>query len=316
LYTAPPGVIGVQNPTPTPAPTPAADPFDDLSIDALAARAYGGGALQIVETLETTADFTRYLIVYPSDGLNIYGFMNLPHGEGPFPIVIALHGYVSPRAYSILDYTTRYADALARAGYLVLHPNLRGYPPSDNGPNRFRIGFAVDVLNLIALARAQGGQPGPLHAGNPNALGLWGHSMGGGVSLRVLTISPDVRAAVLYGSMSGDERKNYERVRLWSNGERGREELSTPEETLRRISPIYYLDRVQAVVSVHHGENDETVPLEWSLDLCERFQALGKTVDCHTYPDQPHNFQGEGDALFIQRTIAFFETLLKRVPGP
>ncbi len=311
-----PASAAMQDATPTAAPSPTADPYAGLSIDHLAARSYGGGELQIIEAMETNEAFTRFLIVYPSDGLRIYGFMNAPHGQGPFPVVIAVHGYINPGVYTTLDYTTRYADALASAGYLVIHPNLRGYPPSDNGPNKFRVGFAVDVLNLIALVRGQGGQPGPLQTANPNAIGLWGHSMGGGVSLRVITISPDVRAAVLYGSMSGDERKNYERVRVWSNGARGREELSTPDDVLHRISPINYLDRVQAVLGVHHGESDETVPLAWSLDLCERFLALGKTVDCHTYPGQPHTFQGDGDQLFIRRTIAFFDTLLKRVPTP
>jgi dipeptidyl aminopeptidase/acylaminoacyl peptidase len=50
-------------------------------------------------------------------------------------------------------------------------------------------------LNLIALIKQQGGKPGPLQLADPNAIGLWGHSMGGGVSIRVITVSPDVKAA-------------------------------------------------------------------------------------------------------------------------
>jgi len=65
--------------------------------------------------------------------LSICGFANLPHGEGPSPVIIVLHGYIDLEIYQMLDYTTHYADALASAGYLVLHPNLRGYPPSDEG---------------------------------------------------------------------------------------------------------------------------------------------------------------------------------------
>src|SRR4029453_5012673 len=103
------------------------------------------------------------------------------------------------------------------------------------------------VLNLIALVKEQSGRAGPLEDADPNAIGLWGHSMGGGISTRVLTISPDVRAAVLYGAMSGDEQKNYRRIfHYFSNGTRGQEELNTPAEAFQRISPINYLDRVQA----------------------------------------------------------------------
>ncbi len=94
--------------------------------------------------------------------------MNVPQGDGPFPVVLVLHGYVDPATYNTLTYTTRYADALARAGYLVIHPNFRNWPPSDNGPEEYRVGQAVDVLNLIALVQKQGGQPGPLQHADPN----------------------------------------------------------------------------------------------------------------------------------------------------
>ena len=296
-------------PSPTVSPTP--DPFAGLSIDELAARFYGAGMVTIVETLGTFPDFTRYLIRYPSDDLTIYGFMNVPAGEGPFPVVIAIHGYIDPAEYGTLDYTTPYADALARAGFLVLHPNLRGYRPSDSGPNLFRVGMAIDVLNLIGLVRQTGGLPGALAQANPDAIGLWGHSMGGGISLRVLTISPEVDAAVLYAAMSGDERQNYEAIYRWSDGQRGLAELSIPVDALTHISPIFYLERIQAAVSIHHGRNDELVPLDWSLDLCQRLSELDKVVECFTYNGQPHTFTGEGNEVFMQRVNDFFERYLK-----
>lgn len=299
--------------SPSPTPSPTADPFAGLTIDDLSVRLPAEGEVQALEVLAENGLFTRYLISYPSDGLAIYGFMNLPKGEGPFPVIVAVHGYVDPWRYETLDYTTRYADALASASYLVLHPNLRGYPPSEDGPNRFRIGFAIDVLDLISLVAQTGGQPGALEQADPGRIGLWGHSMGGGISVRVMTVSPEVRAVVLYGAMSGDERLNYERIYyVFSEGARGQEELATPQEDLQRISPIYYLERVKAAVSIHHGEVDQEVPLEWSEDLCERLQGLEKAVECFTYPGQPHTFYGDADTLFIQRNIAFFDRYLKQ----
>jgi len=311
--TVPPTATPTATPTPTPTatPSPTPDPYAGLTIADFAAREYGGGELQVEETLAVTEAFTRTLITYPSDGLTIHGFMNVPQGEGPFPVVLVLHGYIDPDIYTTLAYSTRYADSLARAGYLAIHPNLRGFPPSDTGPDRFRVGMAVDVLNLMALVRQQGGEPGPLERADPDVIGLWGHSMGGGIALRVITVDPHVRAAVLYGSMSGDERQNYERILYWTGGERGQEELDTPEEALRRISPIFHLGRIQAAVSIHHSETDEVVPLEWSLDLCERLQALDKPVECFTYAGLPHTFRGEGDLLFMQRAAAFFDQHLK-----
>ena len=297
--------------TPTITPTP--DPYAGLGIEDLRLRSYGGGQIEQLETMAVNSYFTRTLMLYPSDGLSIYGFMDVPRrGVPPYPVVIAIHGYIEPSIYNTLDYTTGYADALAQAGYIVLHPNLRGYPPSDDGDNRFRVGMAIDILNLIALAKAAAGQPGPLELAAPGEIGLWGHSMGGGISTRVLTVSPDVKAAVLYGAMSGDERKNYERIfHYFSNGARGQEELSAPDEALQRISPVYFFDRIRAAVSIHHGEEDADVPPVWSAETCRRLKDLGVDVECFTYPGQSHTFHGDGDALFVQRTIEFFNRYLK-----
>jgi dipeptidyl aminopeptidase/acylaminoacyl peptidase len=262
--------------------------------------------------MAVTQAFTRTMFAYPSDGLNIFGFMDVPRrGQPPYPVVIALHGYIDPSTYNTLDYTTRYADSLANAGYLVLHPNLRGYLPSDSGSNLLRVGMAIDVLNLIALVKQQSGLPGPLQLADSNAIGLWGHSMGGGISIRVLTVSRDVRAAVLYAPMSGDEKQNFTAINQWSGGTRGLEEVEIPDQELLTISPIFYLDRIQAAISIHHGENDQLIPPEWSADLCQRLQNLGKDVECFTYPGQLHTFSGEGELLLKQRVIDFFNRKLR-----
>lgn len=291
-------------PSATPSPTP--DPYADLTIEALRRRSYGDGSIRIERVLAVTSAFTRTLVAYPSDGLTVYGFMNVPRGHGPFPVVIVLHGYVDPARYQILAYTTRYADAFARAGFLVLHPNYRNHPPSDEGPNPFRVGYAIDVLNLIALLPT-------LPMAQPEAVGLFGHSMGGGIALRVLVVHPGVKAAVLYGSMSADERKNFERVLQWSGGRRGREELNTPEEALQRIAPLFYLQDIAAPIQIHHGAADTVVPPEWSRELYARLQALGKTVEWYEYPGQPHTFPAgsAADRLLLERSIAFFRKYLR-----
>src|SRR5215207_5698587 len=303
----------VQTATFTPLPTvsPTADPYYPWSIDQLRLRTYGGGQIELLEVLMQNLYFTRYLMRYPSDGLNIYGFADIPNDEEPHPVIIALHGYIDPSIYSTLDYTTHYADAIASAGYIVLHPNLRGYTPSDDGENLFRVGMAIDVLNLIALVQSQSGGADSLRTALPDQIGLWGHSMGGGITTRVLTVTDDVRAAVLYGAMSGDEQKNYEAIRQWSGQTRGLEELNVPVEALNRISPMYFFQNITAAVSMHHGTADGTVPLDWSITTCDQLTSLGKNVQCHYYENMPHTFYGTGDEEFIQNTVQFFSQTLK-----
>ncbi|MCB8945092.1 MAG: alpha/beta fold hydrolase [Ardenticatenaceae bacterium] len=306
-------------PSPTPIPPTATatatitpDPYAPLTIAALAAREYGGGLLDIVDTLEPLDEaetFTRYLITYPSDGLTIHGYMAVPKEGGKFPVAIVLHGYIDPADYETIAYTRRYVDSLAEAGYFVIHPNFRNYPPSDSGDNPYRIGYAIDVLNLIAIIREQSQDPfGYLRRADADDINLWGHSMGGGVALRVITVNNEdyLQTAVLYASMSGDEALNYERIREWTGGANGPFEMAASPEMLQAISPIYHLDRIHAAISIHHSEADETVPIAWSNDLCAQLQTLQKPVECFTYYAIPHTFRGSGDALFMERVIRFF----------
>lgn len=301
-------VTATLSPTPELPPTP--DPYGGLSVADLASRDYGGGSLDIIDTVESNESFTRYLITYPSDGLTIYGFMNVPNEGSKFPVAIVLHGYIAPNQYNTLAYTTRYADALAKAGYLVIHPNFRNYPPSNDGPDPFRTGYAIDVLNLIQIIRRQSEDPtGYLRRANRDQIHLFGHSMGGGIALRVVTVNNDpyLRAAVLYGSMSGDERLNYEQIREWSGGTEGEFELNATADQLFAISPINHLDRIRAAIGIHHSLEDQVVPHEWSDDLCQRLQDLQKVVECFSYDNQPHTFRGTADALFIERAVDFYE---------
>jgi dipeptidyl aminopeptidase/acylaminoacyl peptidase len=293
-------------PTATPGPSPTYYPYVGWTITDLQNREPQTGSLQAHDILTTGPNYTRHLISYPSDDLTIYGFMNTPPDNGPLPIVLVLHGFVEPDEYKVEAYTMPYADELAKDGFLVIHPNYRNYPPSDNGDNLFRAGYAIDVLNLIDIIKSQAGQPGPLQNADPTRIFLFGHSMGGGIALRVLTVSPDVRAAALYGSMSGDEQRNFEKITFWSKGASGIEELAALPEDLQRISPIYHLANITAPVSIHHGTADGVVPPEWSYQLCEQLRELGKAVSCYRYPGEPHNFSAAGRKRLLDRVTAFF----------
>jgi uncharacterized protein len=288
-------------------------PYWHLSIEHLLERSYGAGEIEIHQVLGGENGFTRYLFSYPSDDLVIYGFANVPAAEaGPYPVVIALHGYVDPAVYRTLPYTTQYADMLAQAGFLVLHPNLRNYPLSSSGENMFRVGMAIDVLNLIAIMEKQAGKPGLFEHAMPDSIGLWGHSMGGGISLRVSVINPTVKATVLYGAMSGDERQNFAAIYEWSDNQRGLDELAVPVEEIAQIAPIHFLDQIHASISIHHGEDDQMVPLQWSLDLCRNLIELGMEPECFTYPGQRHTFNQTGNLIFMERIIDFFNRNLKQ----
>ncbi len=271
-------------PTPTPEPSP-------YSLETLVNRSYGQGELRVEYVWQDKEEFTRYYITYDSDDLNIHGFVNIPKGNGLFPVIIALHGYIPASEYETLDYSTRYADSIARKGYIVLHPNMRNFPPSDS-PGRVRdyqSGYTIDVLNLLAYVREMAGKDGIFKNADMQNLGIWGHSIGGEVALRVVSVVPEIKAAVLYGAVS----------QRYSN-------VSTGFD-------IFDLSATTAAFSVHHGELDGTVPPDWSRTLCAQLEEAGREHECFFYADQQHTFlrNGEADPLFIQRTIEFFDRYLK-----
>lgn len=301
---------GLPSPTSTLSFSPTLAPYEQYTIDTLRGRTYGGGNIEVVEALEDKGSFTRYLILYPSDGLTIYGFANVPKGAGPYPIIIFVHGYVNIADYETLDYTTDSADGMTQAGYIVLHPNLRNYPPSDNGDNLFRVGMAVDALNLIALVKS-GAMPSELSAtASPDRIGLWGHSLGGNIVLRVLTVSSDVKAAVLYASLSGDEAKNAQLLSRIVTDPSLQTELTTSPALIHSISPSHYYKGITAPIQLYHGTSDSTVPVGWAQETCGLLKDAGVAVNCIYYTDEDHTFRSRVSVQFVGSQIDFFRIYL------
>ncbi len=289
----------------------AGDPTGISFIENLRARSYGGGSIERLRVIEDNDDFTRYAIRYPSDDITIAGFMDVPKNVSPpYPAIVVAHGFVWQNAYTLMPYSAPYADALARAGYLVVHPNYRNYGASGEGPNPMRSGYAIDVLNLVAILKTTPDV-------RSDAIGLFGHSMGGEVALRVLVTTSDVRAAVLYGSMSADSWENWNLINTkWAGGWFLFDGPFSPwrdREAFRLSSPSSFLDYVTAPVQIHHGTADDTAPVRWATSLAAALREHGKDVELYTYPGAGHSFGIGGAAhnTMMARSIAFFDSQLK-----
>ena len=282
------------------------------SIPALSARSYTAGPLSSRGVLGRGAGFTRHALQFRSDGLTQYGFADVPDGPGPFPVIVMVHGHVNPSAYHTPDYTTRYADALARAGFLVLHPDLRGYGRSQGTEPLFYAGYSVDVLNLIGSVQQYAGQ-GVLTRARRGPVGLWGHSLGGNVVLRAAVVKPEwVSAVLMYGGMSGDVRQNAAQEVNVYRDPAGSQVLRFPTSITESVSTPGYEARLNAAFSIHWGTSDREVPPAWSEALCLRLRQLGKAHDCVSYAGAPHLFPAGSDwnTAFLTRSTAFFQKFL------
>lgn len=301
--------------TPTAAPpTATPDPFAEyapLTIDGLRARQQQGefgsqGPIEVVRVLEETPKFTRSLFAYRGDGLRLTGMLNRPRGDGPFPVVILVHGYYPLDVYQTGNGTRLAADYLADRGVMTLSPDLRSHAESDDAPNLFRAGHVVDVLNLIPLAQQ-------LPDAQPGKVGLWGHSNGGAIAAKTMVVSDQIAAALIYAPASMTIAEDYQ-FRVERAAARGAqidpiEWPVGPEEGVelyQRLSPLPYLHYADLPVQIHWGTADETVPRKWPADLYNGLQAAGKQVEWFEYPGQPHSLTGASNQLYLQRMAEFF----------
>src|SRR5512146_783212 len=178
--------------TATPIPNP-------LEITAMRARNYPGSDIVIEKTLDPGVNYGRYYVSYLSEGLKIYALMTVPNGEKPatgWPVIIFNHGYIPPEVYRTTERYVAYVDLIARSGYIVFRSDYRGHDHSE-GEARGAYGYpdyTVDVLNALASMKRY-------PDADPNRIGMWGHSMGGYITLRSMVISKDIKAGVIWGGV-------------------------------------------------------------------------------------------------------------------
>ena len=314
-------------PTETALPTATPHPLAPYTIDGLRQREYLGGIIQIGTLLADEAAFSRYAITYPSDGLTISGILQIPKGTGPFPVIVLNHGYHDRGTYFSGAGTWQQAEFLNQRGYLTVAPDYRSWGSSESGVSLFHTGLVADVLNLIAALPS-------LPQVDASRVGLWGHSMGGGISTKVLTVSRGVKAAVLHAPNSANDA---DLIARWGVGcLPGQTELANqcnPAEVLsadlpapvrdayfaaaaspemmQQIAPIYHLNYVSVPVQIHIGTADgvglaETPP-DWAPKLHEALLAAGKESTLFSYEGQGHFFVGSAWTEMMSRTADFFD---------
>jgi dipeptidyl aminopeptidase/acylaminoacyl peptidase len=275
------------------------------------ARTYGEGQIEIVRTMEDLPSFTRYLFAYQGDGLRLTGMLNRPKGDGPFPVVILVHGYYPLDVYQTGNGTKLAADYLANRGFMTLSPDLRSHAASDDAPNLFRAGHVIDVLNLIPLAQE-------LPSATGGKVGLWGHSNGGAIAAKAMVVSDQIGAALIYAPASSTIAEDYQ-FRVERSASRGTriDPIDWPvgpeegAELYQRLSPLPYLDAANMPIQIHWGTADEVVPRKWPEDLYNGLQAANKQVAWFEYQGQPHSFTGQSNQLYLQRMVEFYRQHIK-----
>lgn len=296
-----------------------------LSIQNLREGNYPGSELVVEESLANGSNYKRYIVSYQSEGNKNYALLTIPTAtmpEGGFPAIIFNHGFIPPKEYRTTERYIAYVDGFARNGYIVLRPDYRGHGSSEGiaGGAYSSNGYTIDVLNAVSSLKRRNDV-------NSSKIGMWGHSMGGFITLRIMVASQDIKAGVIWGGVVGsydDILNNWRRRQAnitpfpSTTGALGwRQQMSsqfgTPEknpEFWNSISATSFLKDISGPLEIHHSVTDETVPVLFSRKLQDRMLAAGKESSLFEYEGDDHNI-AKNFGVAMNRSIKFFDTHLK-----
>lgn len=312
--------------------------LNPLSIEYMRAQEYPGSKLVIEQTLESGSNYKKYIASYKSDGLKIFTLLTVPEGDPPdlgWPVIIFNHGYIQPEQYKTTEKYVAYIHAFAKNGYIVLKPDYRGHGNSEGMPEGayYSPAYTIDVLNAISSIKKY---RGPLIESkklvNENKIGMWGHSMGGMITLRSMVVSRDIKAGVIWAGVVAsynDLTNNWHHPDLNAlpfvpskreqNARRPHrqdfiEKYGNFEENptfWQSISPISFVTDISGPIQLHHGTRDNDVPILFSQKLNNALQSAEKTVEFYTYENDNHNLSNNLN-LALQRSVDFFDRYLKK----
>lgn len=301
-----------------------------LSIEALRKGEYPGSEISLDQELEDGVNYKRYIASYKSEGLKIYGLLTIPIGVRPdkgWPVIIFNHGFIPPDQYITTERYVAYQDAFARTDYVTFKSDYRGHGNSEGEANSYGSnGYTIDVINALSSVKKLKDLNGAFLI-DKDRIGMWGHSMGGFITLRAMVVDPEIRAGVIW---AGVVASYPDMLSKWRRGNdfispspttssrRGWrrsfvEKYGTPEENpgfWNSISANSYLEDISGPVQLHHGTTDHSVPLEFSEILDRELTRLGKRSELFVYEGDDHNLENNLD-LALSRSVEFFDKYVK-----
>ena len=322
--TSPPSQTSLPTATATFTPFPTATPVPyPMSIIAMRNGDYPGSQITIVKELDRGLNYRRYYSYYLSEGLKIYALLTIPSDEPPeggWPAIVFNHGYIPPDVYRTTERYIAYVDEIAKSGYVIFRIDYRGHDASEGEPTGAYgdPGYQIDVLNAVASIKQ-------LPDVNPDKIGMWGHSMGGYLTLRTMVISQDVKVGVIWAGVVAsyqDLLYNWRRTGSFTPSPSSRgvgwrtrwiEEFGTPEQNPAfwdSVSATSYLNDLSGPLELHHGTADEDVPLDFSIRLAEQARNAGQVADLYIYEGDNHNISANF-SIAMERTIKFLDSYLK-----
>jgi dipeptidyl aminopeptidase/acylaminoacyl peptidase len=241
------------------------------------------------------------------DGTVIEGILCTPPGEGPFPLVLNVHGGpigAYQRSWAMRDYAV---PLLVARGYAVLHPNPRG--SSGRGQE-----FAAAVVGDMGGADTYdylSGIDAMVERGiaDPARVGTMGVSYGGFMSAWLVTQDQRFQAAVAGSPVtewySFTFTTNIPRWGLWFLDD------ADPEEAGNQVftrSPVMQASRARTPTLLTAGAKDRCTPAGQAREFYQALIGHGVDSELVIYPGEGHGvsrFPAITD--YLTRLVTWFE---------
>ena len=251
---------------------------------------------------------------YPArDGTPIPMFVRRPEQcrTEPCPVIVHFHG--GPEGQSLPGFST-YAQIFVDAGFVFMEPNVRGsdgygkaWFHADDGAGRLKIITDIEDCALhVRKTQARGGRA--------PKIGILGGSYGGYSVLMGMTMFAGAYdAGVSHVGISNlvtflANTAPYRRMlRATEYGDPDRD-----RDTLVKLSPITYIDKVKGPLLLMQGATDPRVPVGEAVQMHDALQARGVPVGLIVFPDEGHGSQKRDNKVIeIGSALEFFEKHLR-----
>jgi len=241
------------------------------------------GALRNNSTVIEPLDF----VAESSDGHAVHGWLVIPEGPGPHPVLLNIHG--GPFA----QYTGALFDeaqVYAAAGYAVVMCNPRGssgYGQEHGRAIKGRMG-TLDMQDVMAFLDAALASRKSLDPGN---VGIMGGSYGGYLTAWIIAHHHRFKAAIV-------ERGFLDPVSFAGSSDIGwffgREYTGGSMEQMLAQSPMAFIADVQTPTLVVHSENDLRCPIEQGQRYYAQLKAQGVETALLVFPGEDHELSRSG----------------------
>ncbi|MFI5593328.1 S9 family peptidase [Amycolatopsis sp. NPDC051758] len=241
--------------------------------------------------LETTAP----------DGYPVHGWLVLPDGEGPHPVLRVVHGGpFTQQDWAVFDEAQVYASA----GYAVVLGNPRGAAGyGQTHGHAITHGFGtVDVDDVLALLDKALERP-DLDA---SRVGIMGGSYGGFMTSWLAAHHGErfkaawsERAVNAWDSMVGSSDIGYFFVDAY---------IGSDPAVQRDRSPLSYAAQIKIPFAVVHSEQDWRCPLEQAQRMFVALRRAGAPAELVLFPGEGHELSRSGRPRHrVQRFEAILE---------